>query len=250
MSSSILKVTALMLLQLAGAGVLAQDVPAGRLQSTATVEELVGADSARYFAKVIATDTPIEWDLFVPGNYDPDKPAGLLVYVSPSDSGAIPYRWKSVMEEHNLIWVAANESGNSVDGGLRIAYAVLAPTMARKTYRIDSSRVYVSGLSGGGRVASIVAPEYAHIFNGAIYNCGVNFWGSREPKRIERVQANRYVFVTGDQDFNRGETKRVYRAYKKAGVANAMLMDIAGMGHENPSGSNFARAIAFLDGQD
>jgi dienelactone hydrolase len=240
----------LMTLAVASVGASAQDVPVGEYRSTATVAELVGEETARYFASVIASDVQIEWDIYVPEGYDPEVPAGLVVYISPGDSGDIPNRWKSVLDERNLIWIAANQSGNSVDGGLRITYAVLAPTLASKTYRIDKSRVYVSGLSGGGRVASIVAPEYAHVFKGAVYNCGVNFWGKREPKRLSQIQANRYVFVTGNDDFNRRETKDAYSSYKKAGVAGVKLLDIPGMGHENPNGANFGKAIDFLDGQD
>lgn len=250
MASPLTKWLALTALLLAAAGASAQDITIGEHQATATVNDVVGEEAARYFANVVASDASIEWEMYVPENYDADKPAGLIVYISPSDSGQIPNRWKSILDERNLIWISANQSGNSVDGGKRITYAVLAPALASKTYRIDRSRVYVSGLSGGGRVASIVAPEYAHVFKGAIFNCGVNFWGKREPSRLSDVQSNRYVFVTGNEDFNRRETKNVYNSYKKAGVANVKLMDIPGMGHENPSGANLGKAIAFLDGDE
>lgn len=224
-----------------------QDTAAMEFTSSATVLELVGEKTSAYFANVIDVNTSVEWSVFVPENYDPEIPAGLIVYVSPSDSGKIPSAWKSVMAEQNLIWVSANDSGNSVDGGLRITYAILAPTLARKDYNIDRDRVYLSGLSGGGRVASIAAPEYPHIFSGAIYNCGVNFWGKETPTRLEQVQNNRYVFVTGSKDFNRRETRKAFNSYKKAGAENVKLMDIAHMGHENPSSTKMTEAITFLD---
>ena len=61
------------------------------------------------------------------------------------------------------------------------------------------------------------------------------------------MRANRYVFLTGRNDFNRDETRRVYRAYKRAGVENALLMDIAGMDHSLPSPAKLAEALEYLD---
>ena len=119
--------------------------------------------------------------------------------------------------------------------------------MADNNYRIDPSRVYVSGFSGGGRTASAVAPEYAQLFTGAIYICGVNFWDGHKPKQLERIRDNRYVFLTGSKDFNRSETRRVHRAYRRADVDNVMLLEVAGMDHRMPPPEDLAQAITFLD---
>ena len=234
-------------LLLAAGSALAGETPLGEIRSGTTFVELLGAESAGHFENVVEPNEIIEWELYIPANYDPDSPAGLMVYVSPMDSGAIPARWKSVMDANNLIWIGANSSGNRVRVARRVSYALVAPAVAAGDYEIDESRVYVSGFSGGGRVASMVAPEYAHIFGGAIYICGVDFWGNRKPDQIEEVRANRYVFVTGRKDFNRDETRDVHRKYRKAGVNNLLLMDISGMDHTIPSAEKFAEAIAFLD---
>lgn len=250
MNKNIALFLGLTMLLISGIAAETEDAAVGEFSSTATVTELVGEKSSHYFENVIAADTPIEWDVYVPVGYDPESPAGVMVYVSPDNSGEIPSGWKTVMEDHNLIWIGANNSGNKIDGRLRVTYAILAPSLARKSYNIDQDRVYISGLSGGGRIASIVAPEYAHIFKGAVYNCGVNFWGRNTPKRLEQIKNNRYVFVTGSGDFNRRETKKAYKSYKKAGAENIQLFDIAHMGHENPNGSKFGQAIDFLDMRD
>jgi hypothetical protein len=234
-------------LLLAYGSALAGEIPLGEIRSSSTLVELLGAESARHLESVVDPDETIEWELYVPENYDPDTPAGLVVYVSPMDSGAIPGRWKSVMDDNNLIWIGANHSGNRVKAARRVSFALFAPVVAAGTYKIDESRVYLSGFSGGGRVASIIAPEYSHIFGGAIYICGVNFWGKRKPKQMEEVRENRYVFVTGRKDFNRTETRDVHRMYRRAGVNNVLLMDISGMDHTIPSAAKFAEAIIFLD---
>lgn len=221
----------------------------GEFSVSATLPELVGAESASRFEDVVDTDESIEWEIYVPESYDPEAPAGLMVYISPMDTGRIAPSWKDVMESSNLIWIGANQSGNRIRVARRVTYAMVAPAVVARDYRVDASRVYVSGFSGGGRVASMVAPEYPQVFKGAIFICGVNFWGNRKPAQLETVQANRYVFLTGKKDFNRGETRSAHRSYRKAGVENVLLMDIAGMDHSNPSAAKLSKAIAFLDDQ-
>lgn len=219
----------------------------GSYQESATVIEIGGEGFARNFESVVSGDAMIDWTVFVPDSYDPDLPAGVLVYISPSNSGGIPEHWQAVLGDRNLIWVAANQSGNSVDPRLRIVYSLLAPAFIDRNYEIDTGRIFIAGLSGGGRVASMVAPEYPTLFRGAIYICGVNSFGRRSREELERIRSGRFVFLTGSEDFNRGETKRVYNRYLRTDVENSFYLEIAGMGHQNPDAARFAEAIAFLD---
>ena len=219
----------------------------GEISLSATAHELLGDDSASLFGSALDPEEVIEWELYVPEDHEPDSPAGLLVFISPTDSGKMPRRYQPVLDEKNLIWVGANDSGNRVRVARRVSLALLATALADRNYRIDASRVYVSGFSGGGRTASAVAPEYAQIFTGAIYICGANFWDGRKPKRLDQVRENRYVFLTGKADFNRMETRRVHRAYQRADVENVLLLEVAGMDHRMPPVDDLATAIAFLD---
>jgi dienelactone hydrolase len=233
---------------LATIGSAAADEPLrGAFSVTAKLPELIGDEAAARFESVVEPDEAIEWELYVPESYSAERPAGLIVYVSPTDSGHIPEGWPDVLEAANLIWIGANRSGNRIRVARRVTYAMVAPAVAARDYRIDSSRVYVSGFSGGGRVASMVAPEYANVFTGALYICGVNPWGDRKPARMDSVQSNRYVFLTGRKDFNRAETRSVYRSYRRAGVENVLLIDIPGMDHSLPSPARLAGALGFLD---
>ena len=102
-------------------------------------------------------------------------------------------------------------------------------------------------VSGGGKMASMMATEYPHVFRGGIFNCGVEFW-DRRPPRFDLVRENRFVFVTGEHDQALRPTRRVYRRYDKAGVPHIKLMVIPDMGHENPDAEHLAEALEFLDG--
>jgi predicted peptidase len=221
----------------------------GAYNESASVIEIAGEDFARNFASVISADSRIDWEVYVPDTYDSDVPAGVIVYISPSNSGKIPQQWQSVIEAQNLIWVSANKSGNRINPRLRITYSLLAPAFIDKNYEIDSNRIYIAGLSGGGRVASIVAPEYPTLFRGAIYICGVNDLDRKSREQRDRIRSSRFVFLTGSDDFNQRETKRVHKAYRRAGIEDSYYLEVLGMGHENPDAERFAEAIAYLDKQ-
>lgn len=96
-------------------------------------------------------------------------------------------------------------------------------------------------------MARMVAIDDAHLFKGAIYNCGVDFWQQDPPQRFEQISQNHYVFVTGTLDQALEPTKKVYQQYRKAGVANIILMVIPNMTHRNPNSFRFSEATAFLD---
>lgn len=237
-----------LLLAPAAPGATAADEPAtGRFDITRTPAEVMGAAAARRSADVIDPEEPIRWEVFVPETYDPTDPPGLLVYISPTDSGAVPRPWEPVLAGKNLIWIGARRAGNSVNVQRRALLALMAPGVIRQTYAVDGQRVYVTGLSGGGKMASMLSAEYPNVFKGAIFNCGVEFW-DRRPARFEALKANRFVFVAGEHDQALRPTKRAYRRYQKAGVVNIKLMVIAGMGHEHPDADHMAEALEFLDG--
>ena len=219
----------------------------GELQLTFTFTEVVGVDAARAVNKIISPDEPITWEIYVPASYQSDNPAGLMVYVSPSTSGQIPSHWKSVMDKFNIIWIAANRSGNRVTAGRRAAFALVAPTLAGKLYTIDRERIYLSGFSGGGKMAGMLAADYPHLFRGTIYNCGINSLNKHPSKHFELFKQNYYVFITGTRDHALDQTKKIHRQYLKSGVDNSKLMVIRNMTHENPSSSKFGEAIQYLD---
>lgn len=221
----------------------------GAFEIERTLAQVLGEKRAAGLAAVAPPDRPVSWEVYVPTDYDPADPPGLLVYISPIQSGRIPQNWERVLESRNLIWVSANKSGNQVPVQRRALYAVIAPTLIGADYAIDRSRVYVTGMSGGGKMASMVAVDHANLFKGAVYNCGVEFWDST-PSRLDQVRQNRYVFVTGEYDQALRPTRRVHGRYRKAGVEHAKLMVIDGMGHQNPPWREMEEAVAFLDGEE
>ena len=226
------------------------DVRTGEFKASYTVRDLLGEKAARKYDRIVAPDEAIEWEIYVPETYDPEHPAGILIYISPTPKGDIPSQWRSLLAEHNLIWIGANKSGNRVQVQRRMAFALTAPAVINRSYQIDNQRIYLSGFSGGGRVASMMAADYPEIFKGAIFNCGADYWGDDEPERLDLIRTNRYVFLSGTYDDALEQTKKAYRGFQSAGVEHSKLLVIRNMGHRNPKRRDFEKAIEYLDLDD
>jgi predicted peptidase len=154
------------------------------------------------------------------------------------------------MDQQNLIYISANKSGNKVLVNRRMILAIMAIRALAQQYSFSIDRVYVSGFSGGGRVASKLATQYPELFTGAIYICGVDGWNKDQTPKVDLFIQNRFVFLTGTRDFNRQETSLIHRRYLKAGAQNSKLMVIPGMAHAHPDGPALTEALQFLNGQD
>lgn len=202
----------------------------------------------------------------VPKSYDSKSPFGLLVWISPGESGAVPEDWLFLMDKHRLIWIGANQSGNSEYADTRrIPLALDAAHNMQKIYNIDPNRIYVAGLSGGGRVASMAAMLYSDIFSGGIFIIGANYWekvyipgqkgrfweasmAAPPSKYLSLADVfGRYVFLTGDNDVNRPQMQAYYEIGYKKRFKNVVYYQVPGMGHEKPPADWFEKAIVYLD---
>jgi len=203
------------------------------------------------------------FSLYVPSDYDPDgEPYGVVVWVSPFDSGSIPEALKSVFDERRLIWIAANNAGNDRHIFPRAGLTLDAAENIERAYHVDSDRIFVSGLSGGGKMAAMIAVDYPDVFSGAFPIIGVatylevrlettpGLFVTRfpEPSRnlLRSAKRKPFVIMTGGGDFNREECRLTAAAYEREGFERLHFIDIDGMGHEMPSPENFARGLDLL----
>ena len=220
----------------------------GFFELSFTPLELLGEGGLADAEYVLRGDAELSWQLYVPESYDPSRPAGVMVYVSPTNTGRPPKVWSDLLERSNVIWIGANRSGNRVAVGKRMFYAMLAPRVVATQYAVNLDRIYVSGFSGGGKTAGLIMAASPDLFRGGIYIGGAEVWGTNEPPpQLDIIRENYHVFLTGTEDFNERLTRRVYAAYKNAGVSNCELIVERRRGHQLPSPGVFARAIAYLD---
>jgi dienelactone hydrolase len=144
--------------------------------------------------------------VYVPAD-PPPQGYGVLAFISPSESVALPSGWASILDKHHIIFVSASKSGNSANVlDRRIPLALLGAHNIAQRYPVDQDRVYIGGFSGGSRVAMRLALAYPDLFRGVLLNAGSDPIGNGEallPSRelFERFQtASRLVFVTGTVD--------------------------------------------------
>lgn len=207
------------------------------------------------------------FEVFAPDSYDPEKPAGLFVWVSPGNSGGLsrPENLKA-LSENNMIWIGANNSGNDRWHWYRTGLALDAAFNMAMLYNIDPQRVYIAGYSGGGRVASALAYLYPEVFTGGAFFYGSNYfrqvpvptkpgayWRAGFPTPpdgdLERMKREHsYVFVTGEHDFNREETKANSGMLLTDGFDHVTYIEIQGADHGyGLQGESFAKVIEALE---
>lgn len=230
----------------AGILLIANAASADRLYTeTGSLASIFSPQQAEALAATLPADRRVSWKVYAPE--EPEN-SGVLVYVSPTPAGEPNPEWLEVFEDKNLIWVAAEGFGNTEPSARRVLVALMGLTKVQQSFQVDHSRIYIAGMSGGGRVASIAATTFPRMFTGAIYIVGVDFWKEKDKSRTNLISQNRYVFITGDGDFNRREIRQVFKKYVKAGADRALLMDLDGYGHRNPDAEQLSTAVEFLDG--
>lgn len=202
-------------------------------------------------------------EVYVPAGCTGAPRCGALVWIAPWDAGHLPRGWRPALDEDRLVWVAANRSGNGRDLGERLALGVAAADYATQELAVDRERIYVGGLSGGGRVASMLALHHPERFCGGLFAIGADFFATvpsgdprvaswpasfppPDPARLALARTHPYVLLTGTRDFNRRELADLWLGYRAWGFGRARLVDVEGMGHELPSAACFARALALL----
>jgi hypothetical protein len=203
------------------------------------------------------------FEILVPKEYKAEEPHGLFIWISAGATPSIPKKWETVLAEKKLIFIGARNSGNPRDIFDRMRMAVDANYNLRKIFNVDGRRVYVSGFSGGSRVASMLGVTYAEMFSGTICFMGVNFYTdipvsagkAYPPGYIPDDQVLplakkfcRYVLVTGTNEMNHAETLSTYeKGFRKEGFASVKLIDVPDQKHAPPAAEWLRKAVEFLD---
>ena len=220
---------------------LAVSQETGEYVLDATPASVLGINAGQY-SQFIDQDEILSWEIYVPENYNPSIPAGVMVYAGSPNNVQPPAGWLSVMKDKNLIWVASRNSKNGSSIFQKQLMAMMSVPLIEKDYNIDRSRIYITG---EGRTASRTALEFPEMFKGAIF-MGSRLWEDNADEKIKNALNNKYVFVTREKTaFPRG-TRFAYYKFKSAGVNNLKLYFIQGTRRYNrPS---LVESIDFLDG--
>ncbi len=208
--------------------------------------------------------TDEHFEVRLPAGYDPTTPSGVLVWISPR-----PDTWMRnletlfgpVLDELGLILVGARNNGNDREILDRLQVSFDALESVRRAHFVDDARVYVTGMSGGGRISSILLCSFPEVFAGAVPIVGMNSWhvvrmddGKYIPQQLPVARRERLAIlkerrmrgITGDKDFNAFEMRERTRMFVEDGL-QVVLDDYPGMDHEMPTAERFATALRWVD---
>jgi hypothetical protein len=208
------------------------------------------------------------FSLVVPETYDPESLEwGVLVWCNAGRSAGLPKDWEASLTKKKLIAIAAYNVGNDRGVAIRVGLALDAAYNLRQRYpNLNEHRVYVSGISGGAKVASMAAMGFPEIFDGAICCAGVNWYkdtpvpdqaGKAWPATFRRPPLPTFnnakenvgfVLVTGVKDGNYLPMKTMYEhGFLPEEFKHATFFDVPDLGHQTPPGGWLEKAVDFLD---
>ena len=185
-------IAALLILCMAPLHAAAQDPPRGQI-----------VDDVR-----CAADPTQSYSLYLPSTYAPSRAWSLLMGFHPAARGrVIVEKYRAAAEAYGYIVAASNNSRNGEWGASAQAVAAMSADLATR-FAIDPARVYLTGMSGGARVAMQVALGKNRI-------AGVIASSAGYPDARPRASVPFAVFGTaGTDDFNYSEMRQLERALK------------------------------------
>lgn len=209
-----------------------------------SLNSALGESGAAAYAKVIDPSQQILWTVFLPNS----KPQAMLVFISPEANAKPQQSWLDVLNKMGVVWVGAENYGNDKANMQRILSALIGAEYATQELSLPDLPRFVAGMSGGGRVSSIIVEQFPDAFEGAVFMLGVNRPESLSQEQVALLNQRRYVFLTGKKDFNRRETKLAFKDYQSAGIKNIKLIDVPGLAHRYPDAKDFREALEYLTG--
>lgn len=151
-----------------------------------------------------ASDPTQTYALYIPTGFDPAKKTPVLFCFDPGARGRAPVeRFQAAAEKFGWLVAGSNNSRNGPWEANAKAISAMVGDLNRHL-PIDAKRIYVTGLSGGARVACQVA--LGGLAQGVIA-CSAAFSGGETPSKLPFA----FFGTAGVTDFNYRELRRVER---------------------------------------
>lgn len=198
----------------------------------------------------------------LPARFDPDTPAGVLVCISPTPSGRIHPSFAQACDQLGLIAIGVDNNGNNRPITDRLQNHLDSIETLAGHARIDRDRIYLTGMSGGGRCSSILLLSFPERFAGAVPIVGLDTYhnaptgkpnqhwpralGKPAGTYLRLLRDRRIRSITGTADFNEPEMVIRTELMQRDGL-DATIDVIEGMAHTYPTGEQFRDALLWVD---
>ncbi|MBL0155055.1 MAG: alpha/beta hydrolase [Chitinophagaceae bacterium] len=176
-------------------------------------------------------DTAEHYAIYFPRDFDTSRTFGMLIFLDPSARGDVPVQlYQELADEYRLVLAGSMRSRNfSGDVSLRSFVAIYNDLLQR--INPDTSVVFLSGFSGGARVAATIAALYPEVTG--VIACGAGFTGTDESS-IRKIRL--YAATVGYRDMNYEELVENTSLLDELGMKN-MLVYFDGVHEWAPAGS-------------
>jgi dienelactone hydrolase len=191
-----------------------------------------GPKAARLPASYSSLDQRYQLD--VPPAYDPDHAWPLVVFISPGDDPLGWRFWQKPCTEAGALFCAAYGAGNNCPPGERVRIVLDVLDDVRRHYHVDPDQTYLTGFSGGGRMACTIAFALPEYFGGVAPVCGTNPLNDLAYLRHRVRDRLSVAFVTGTDDFNRRENEVLMQPLFQTLGIRSRLWVVPGLGHAVP----------------
>ena len=230
------------------------DALIGRLFSPFAAADLAKKNGPKTLGEYPVDPKEERFGLYVPAQ-KPDRGYALLVWVSPLDGAGMPPGWPDVLESRGVIFVTAARSGNLTSPiGRRFPLALIAAANVPRLHPIDPDRIWISGFSGGSRIAERLALAYPDVFSGAILDGSSDDIVSADVPLPPRANFERLldrtaiVFSSGETDaYNVEAAEKVASSLRRHCFDRLSIEVRRREGHVIMDGRSLAKAIDFLD---
>lgn len=189
----------------------------------------------------IVNTTNESYAVYLPKQYRKEVPSAIVFIFEPGGRGKVGIEpFILAAETYKYILVCSNNSKNGpTDVNLEIANRLFESVSSE--YNLNPSELYISGFSGGARLAGSIAVSSV-AFQGVIA-CGASF--NAMDKFALQDASFSYVGMVGDKDMNYQEMIQNEEWLEAMKVKNTLF--VSHQGHTWPSQKEMLRAFDWLE---
>lgn len=200
--------------------------------------------------------------LRLPKDYDPKHAAGLVVWVDARPQTELDPKLFAACDTLGFILIGADNTGNGRPTADRYQLALDCVAIADQHFLIDRSRVYLSGLSGGGVISTHLWGCFPDVFRGAVAMAALgsyrdvpagpgkvwkgNYQRPNDSARLKLLRQNRLAAITGDRDQNQEPIARTVLLMKDDNLP-VRLWNVKGLPHTIAPDTVFLEALTWID---
>ncbi len=189
------------------------------------------------------TDSTHQYAFYLPAAYTDTAFYPLIIFFDPAARGDLPLnKYKSLADEMGLIMAGSFNSKNFDPQSSETAFVAIYNDIVNN-YPVRAGAVWLSGFSGGARIASALSFVYKEI--NAVIACGAGF---ANDAAVDPSLLKPYAAIVGNQDMNYSELLDNNHFLDKNKANNIMI--VFDGGHVWPETDHMGLAIEWLMDQN